>query len=461
MLLSLGAGGVLALCFPPVGLSFLQPLCLAALIFLLQGVTVRQAFYIGVAFGMAAYGGGLFWLSNLFGVAAISLCAILSLFPALFAALLVWMQRRLPGVPVWLLAAFLWTGVEYYRSELFVLNFGWMGLGYGVVNTPVLAAFASVFGSYGLTFVIVALGALLAMSIQHSTIRAWGLYGLWLVLFVIPLPPSHPEHPLHVRLVQAISEDDQSYFSLSCPSPGHPVDVIVWPEYSFVSDPTRQPALWQKLTGLARQDRAYLLFGAKDQFDPTDEAGFRNTAYLIGPDGRLVGRHVKNHPVHFIRDGVAGTDSRAIPTPLGRLGVAICFDMDYPDVARRLAADGAAVFLVPNDDPPEWGPVQRAQHRLMFQMRAAECGRWLARADVAGGTSIVAPTGQEVAHVQTLEPTMLEASVGRNQDRTLFVRGGWLFGPFCLFATLALWLWLFLRNGFHLSKALNRASFGR
>lgn len=449
LLLSLGMGAVLAVCFPPVGQSFLLPIGVAALIWLLEGLSRRKAFYVGFACGMVWFCSDLFWLSNLFGMAAISLCAILALFPALFAVLFVWLRRRLPRFPVWLLAALVWTGVEYYRSEPFFLNFGWLGLGYGVVNVPVLAAFASWFGSYGLTFAIVALGALLATSVSQgrkAALRACGLYGLWLLLFLVPMPTPKPANPLHVRLVQANSEDDESLFALSRLSPGHAVDVLVWPEYSFVSDPTRQPQLWQKLTRLAQDSHAYLLFGAKDQFDPTDDAGYRNTAYLIDPNGRLAGKHVKNHPVHFVRDGVAGTEARALSTPLGRLGVAICFDMDYPDVARRLAADGAEVFLVPNDDPQEWGPVQRVQHRLLFQMRAVECGRWLARADVAGGTSVAAPTGQEVARVSTTEPTVLEVSLGRESGKTFYVRGGWRFGQFCWLTLLMLWGWILLRD---------------
>ena len=150
---------------------------------------------------------------------------------------------------------------------------------------------------------------------------------------------------------------------------------------------------------------------------------------------------MKNHPVHFIRDGVAGTQARAIATPLGRLGVAICFDMDYPDVARQLAQDGACAFLVPNDDPPEWGPTQREQHRLLFQMRAAECGRWLARADIAGGTSAAAPTGQEIARVRTTEPAALDVVIGREYGKTVYVRGGWRFGPLCLLTSVLLCAW--------------------
>jgi apolipoprotein N-acyltransferase len=446
-------------CFPPLSLPFLLPLGVAALLVALHGMTGRQGFYVGFVFGTTWFLGDLFWLSNLFGMAALSLCAILAVFPACFAALYIWLRPRLPRVPAWLLAPLIWTGIEYYRSEPFVLNFGWLGLGYGVVNVPMLAAYASWFGAYGLTFAIVALGAALSAGFLKSgeirkspkegrkaTLCAAVLYGFWLLLCVIPISPPPPVHPLRVRLVQANSEDDESLFRLSRVGVSERADVIVWPEYSFVSDPTRAPRLWRQLTRVAQDNHVFLLFGAKDQFDPKEDAAFRNTAYLLDPNGVLIGRHVKNHPVHFIRDGVAGSKATAISTSLGKFGVAICFDMDYPDVARRLVADGAQVFLVPNDDPPEWGPIQRMQHRLLFQMRAAECGRWLARADVAGGTSVAAPTGQETARVHTTQPTNLDVTVGRLANKTVFVRGGWRFGSLCFLAVMALWAGALLRT---------------
>ena len=448
LLLACGVGAMLAVCFPPVGLYFLLPFGVAGLLGLLRGLTTRHAFYVGMACGTVWFCGDLFWLTRLFGAAALSLCALLALFPALFAALFVSLRARLPQVPAWLLAPLLWTGIEYYRSELFALKFGWLGLGYGVVNAPLLAHVASCVGCYGLSFAIVLSGVVLSAMCADAAAgtpagpRFWRVgvaLAVWLALCLIPLAPPAPAHPLRVRLVQANSEDEESFYHLSRLAPRQPTDVIVWPEYSFVTDPDRTPKLWPKIRRVAQENHAYLLFGAKDQFDPGDEAGFRNTAFLLDPNGALIGRHVKNHPVHFIRDGVAGTEARAIPTPLGRMGVAICFDMDYPDVARRLTQDGATVFLVPNDDPPEWGPIQRVQHRLLFQMRAVECGRWLGRADVAGGTSVSAPTGQEIARVTTTQPAILDARLGRETGRTWYIRGGWRFGPLCLCASVILW----------------------
>ena len=302
LLLGVVVGLAQALCFPPVGLAFLLPLCVTALMLLLTGLDIKWAFRLGFLYGLAWFLGDLFWLSNIFGPAALSLCAILAFFIGLFATVFGWLRARLPQIPAWLLAAVLWTGIEYFRSELFVLKFGWMGLGYCMVDAPMPARCASWFGCYGVTFLIVAIAAALAGDILRGRKGArWGhlVYAAFLVIYSIPLPPPAIEHPIRLRLVQASSEDEESLFSLSKPVAGAPVDVIVWPEYSFVSDPTCQPQLWAKLTRVAHDNNAYFLFGAKDEFDPADPAGYYNTAFLLDPAGQLVGRHVKNHTVHF------------------------------------------------------------------------------------------------------------------------------------------------------------------
>jgi apolipoprotein N-acyltransferase len=438
------AGAAVAAAFPPYHLPALMPFGIAGLIHVLRNTTKREAFYAGLCYGVACFLLTLFWLFNVFGLPSISLIAIASFFPALFALFYSWLTARYVKWPVWLLAPIAWVGVEYYRSELFALNFGWIGLGYGVVNSGPLAGMASVVGSYGVSFLIVMTAAILTLLARKADRSRWMnalvVTALWLGLVYWPSSDRQPNRPLRVRLVQADAEDVEAFVSLSEPEPGNPVDVIVWPEYSFVSDPSRQPKLWGKLQSVARENRAHFIFGAEDQFDTSNPNGYRNTAFVLDPEGRCIGKHVKNHLVHFVRDGKKGTEAKAIPTTLGRLGVGICFDMDYPDVARRLVTDGAEVLLVPNMDPKEWGPVQQAQHRLMFQMRAAETGRWLARADVAGGTSVAAPNGREVARVRTSASAKLEAVVGRETGQTWFLRGGWRFGQACFAALMALWL---------------------
>jgi apolipoprotein N-acyltransferase len=442
MLLGLAAGSLFALSFPPYNLPILLPIAVASLLWLLNNATVREAFYIGLFCGISYFGGTLYWLGNIFYQATIPLCVIVALFPALFSALYVWLNRRLPLLPLWVVAAITWTAIEVYRSELFVLNFGWMGLGYGVARFPALASGAAWFGSYGLTFGIVALGAFMikpASNKKRFYMRSIGLLLFWLALFILPhIEPVIKSH-LNVRLVQAMV-DERAFFQLSrSPSVIKP-DIIVWTEYALKEDPELNPKLWQELQQLARESKSCLIFGGEHTLNEKFYT-YENSAYVLDPNGELIGRHVKNHTVHLFKDGKPGTQARAFNTPFGKIGIGICFDMDYPDVARKLVQDGAEVLLIPNMDPDEWGSAQHEQHRLIFQMRAIECGRWLARADVAGGTSVVSPSGKEVARVHTNQETFLDASVGREKYLTPYVQGGWRFSQACLLAFGILFLW--------------------
>ena len=438
VLLGLGSGALLALSFPPYNLPLLLPAGIAVLVAALRGATVREGMYTGLACGFIYFGATLFWLFNIFSQGAITLIAIAASFPAIFGGLFAWIIGRLPRIPVWLIASIAWSGIEYLRSEVFWLNFGWMGLGYGVAGFQIANLIVPIFGSYGMTFVIVLFGAIAAASQAKAMRLTLLLILVYCFVFLGPRRPLKPKLPIFVHMVQSYSDDEDGFIKGSKPAPGIRRDVILWPEYSFTTDPQKDAKLWTQFQDIARDNRCILIFGAKDQFDQNDDAAYRNTAFVMDETGTVVAKHVKNHTVHFVRDGVRGTEAKAIPTRLSRIGVAICFDMDYPDVARRLVQDGAEVYLVPNDDPLEWGLVQREQHRLMFAMRAIECGRWLARADVAGGTSVTAPNGMEAARVNTTGEASLDAQVGRSDKKTLYVRGGWRFGQGCLVGLLVL-----------------------
>ena len=437
--MAIAAGLLMAASFPPYRIPLLLPFGFALLLHALDVPSVKAAARLAFACGLVYFGATIFWLGNLFGVGAISLIAIAANFPLLFGWCFAMAKARIHGTAVWFIAPVLWTGIEYFRSEPFPLNFGWMGFGYAVVGSPLACKLASIVGGYGVTFVIAALGtAIYRAVVSRNYLLLGGAASLWVAVLLMPQPSAVIERPLKVRLVQANSEDDESHFRHSESTQAFIPDVILWPEYSFVSDPTLNSKLWAKLADVAKENKALFIYGAKETINPNDEAAFHNTAYVMDQTGVVIGKHYKNHPVHFIRDGVPGTQAKAIPTPLGRIGVGICFDMDYPDVARRLAQDGAEVFLIPNDDPPEWGNVQRAQHALLFRMRAAENGKWLARADVAGGTSAVAPDGREIAHIATEEPGKLDVVIGRNKTRTLYSLGGWVFGPLCFVCSVLL-----------------------
>ena len=78
-----------------------------------------------------------------------------------------------------------------------------------------------------------------------------------------------------------------------------------------------------------------------------------NAAVVIGGSGTLLGTYHKTHPFggeRADRGGwvTPGDDVLVVDTPLGRIGVIICFDGDYPELARITAIRGAEILCRPS-----------------------------------------------------------------------------------------------------------------
>ena len=129
-----------------------------------------------------------------------------------------------------------------------------------------------------------------------------------------------------------------------------------------------------------------------------------NSAVLFDPEGRLIGHYRKQflpaQDQHWFSVGDLGNP--VIETPLGRIGLLVCFDGRIPEVARCLAAQGAEIIL----DMANFFVMGQAD--LFVPARAMENGVWILAATKAGversiyypgGSLIVAPTGEVRARI--------------------------------------------------------------
>ena len=429
-LLAAAAGALLSMAFPPCRFVFAIPIALAVLLALLEQASPRHGFAIGICFGYTSAAITLFWLTRLFGSASISLWAIAACWPALFGAGVAWCSTRRALVPPWLAAPLVWTALEVLREQVVWPRTSVGGIAYAALAGATVWPAAAVAGSYGVSFLLVLLACGIR-GIRRRPLIGIAALAVWSLLCILPRHPMRPVHPVVIRLVQAQSEADGAHFALSAVPAPRKIDAIVWSEYSFMSDPRWNPKLWTRLRALAAGDRALFVFGAKDVPDRSTDAYF-NAAFVIGPDGVLLGIHHKNHPVPMFRDGTPGSDARVFTAPFGRAGVAICYDLDSPDVSLRLARGGAQLLLAPSDNPGTWGKVQNAQQRQILRMRSAETGLWLAAADTAGSTFACDAHGVVVGRVSSSAPCVIDVLMAAVHRKTLFVRGGWMFGWLCL-----------------------------
>ena len=108
-----------------------------------------------------------------------------------------------------------------------------------------------------------------------------------------------------------------------------------------------------------------------------------NTAALYGPDGARIGAYRKVHLWAPLGEVEHMTPGHTLPTfdlPWGRLALAICYDLRFPELWRRYADAGAQLVLI----PAEW-PVRRVEHwRLFLRARAVENQFFVAGCNRAG-----------------------------------------------------------------------------
>jgi apolipoprotein N-acyltransferase len=372
--------------------------------------------------GSVACGVTLHWLERIFGFGMVPLVAILAFFSGLFGLGYVHLPpfRSRP----WLHAvavATLWTAIEFFRAELFVLRFPWVTP--GVAFGPNLLS--PVVGVYGVSFVVVLAMAVLAdRRIGH--VRMTPVAAV-LLLGILRPGPVEPQagRALHVLLVQSEASQLDRYLSLTRGWTGGEVNLVVWPEYALPYDVRARPSEYAAVCSLAPVDGPALLVGTQTATGP-GERDWRNTALWL-EDGRATGEYYKNRTVHFFNDGIAGVRPVPLKTKLGRVGTPICFDCDFSGVVRRLTLEGAEFLAVPSFDAREWSVLQHRQHAELFRLRAAENRRWLACAASSGRTQIIDPNGHVRAALPLMEEGVLAGRIGRETRRTVFTQVGWLF----------------------------------
>ena len=146
----------------------------------------------------------------------------------------------------------------------------------------------------------------------------------------------------------------------------------------------------------------------------TDDADgrFANRSFLIGPDGEIAARYDKIHMFDVAvtetetfreSDGFRpGARAVMVPTPIGRVGLSVCYDVRFPHLYRRLAKAGAEILTV----PAAFSPVTGAAHwEVLLRARAIETGCYvLAPAQTGTHASSRGPARQTHGHSMVVAP---------------------------------------------------------
>jgi apolipoprotein N-acyltransferase len=487
VLLAIGSGVALGLSFPNYNLYLLAWIAMGMLVLASAGAPLKEAPLYGFLHGQVFYPVCLPWVDTvmkqygnidpwiaagfvgLIGFIGGLICTIFSTGVAL--------ASKKSKLLACLLAPFLWTTLEYFRTNIPIIGSSWDLSGYPAARSMALLQITSVTGIYGLCFLIAAYGSLVAYAILANTRRVWSVAGICtLVLLAVSIgcayliPQATPHYVAH--LVQTNFPQSESYPSdwlqvhageldqlehISVDAAHSIPGIVIWPEvpapFSFT-----EAAFAERAERIAREAQNYFLIGVVDwKKDPSGKWLASNSAVLLNPQGQRVYSYDKIHLLPFgeyvplrgwltfakrltadISDFTPGSQYTVAQVPDGKFGTFICYEAIFPSEVRRFTATGAQLLITISNDGWFGRSSAAEQHMAMARVRAVENRRWLLRDTNNGYTESIDPYGRTAAQFPLDIRGQLDAPYDFRSDMTPYARFGDWFSWLCVIVAIAI-----------------------
>jgi len=394
----------------------------------------RSGFWIG---SLAALGtlywtvlpvhdyGGLAWPLAL-PIPAL-LAMVLGLYTAGYAAVVRFAQPRLSPWLFGPLAGLAFAALEMARGTWFT-GFPWLTLSAALAPWPATIQGAAFIGAYGLSGLCACLATWLVLPGPISK------QGLVAVLAGIGLlvagnqrlaTPPERDGSVHVTIVQgnvdqsrkwdpaAQSETVDNYLDLTRQAmKDTPTDLVVWPETAMPFYYQDHGLLSERLETFVATAKVPLLFGAPAYGrEKNGDLVLHNRAYLLPPDG-VTAYYDKEHLVPFgeyvplgniltfvhkmvsgVGDFRPGRQEKPLQDGKLALGVLICYEAIFPELAQQRVQAGANLLINISNDAWFGDSAAPRQHLDLALLRAVEQGRAIIRGTNTGISAAIDPRG--------------------------------------------------------------------
>jgi apolipoprotein N-acyltransferase len=488
-ILAATTGVLLTASFPRIGWEFLAWIAFVPLFYSIKDAPPRASFSLGFLAGLVHYTTLLYWIASVihhYGRLPGVLCAVilmllviyLSLYPALFAMVI--SQLRARSLPCYLAAPFFWTALEYVKS-FFLSGFPWENLGHSQYDRLHLIQVSDILGVYGLTALIMAVNAVLFeawISISKNRVFVWRpiltvalviavllTYGTWRIGKIDAAAEAAPKRA--IALVQGNIEQAQKwlpsfqhetlkrYGTLSSAASKTGPDLIIWPETALPFYFLHHEDLTRESLEIVRTCGAYFVLGSPSFRKTGQEIRFYNSAYLVDPFGKAVGKYDKVHLVPYgeyvplkryfpflgkmveaVGDFEAGRKGQVLLWGGVKIGVLICFEAIFPELSRSMVQNGAQLLINITNDA--WFGKSSApyQHLSMVVFRAVENHVPVARAANTGISAFVDPVGRLLDETPLFEQATRTRLLPVMNHKSFYARHGDIFAVGCTLISL-------------------------
>jgi apolipoprotein N-acyltransferase len=243
----------------------------------------------------------------------------------------------------------------------------------------------------------------------------------------------------------------------------------VWPETAapfFFQDTNKMQS---EILDVARISENWLLFGSPSyQRDCDGDAAclsFLNSAFLLSPQGKILGRYDKVHLVPYgeyvplrkmfpfinklvigVGDFRSGEGYNPLTMNDHKLGVLICYEGIFPEASRAYKKKGADLLVNITNDAWFGSTSAPYQHLSMTVFRAVENRLYIVRSANTGISAIIDPTGRIVAQTELFERTALRDAIKFINNKTFYSVYGDVFVLICMTTLVCCIIISFLRR---------------
>jgi apolipoprotein N-acyltransferase len=486
VLLAIGSGAALGLAFPNYNFYLLAWVAMGMLVLASAGAPLKEAPLYGFLHGQVFYPVCLPWVDtvmrqygNIDPWIAAAFVGLIGFIGGLICTVFstgVALASRKSKLLACAIAPFLWTSLEYFRTNIPIIGSSWDLSGYPAAHSLALLQITSVTGIYGLCFLIAAYGSLVAYAVLSRSRRVWLIAaGVTAVLVAVAaagpylVPTAMPHYVAH--LVQTNFPQSESYPAdwltvhageldqlekISVDAAKQEPGLIVWPEvpapFSFL-----EPPFADRAARIARDADNYFLVGVVDWKNVGGKWLASNSAVLLNPAGQRIYSYNKIHLLPFgeyvplrgwltfakrltadISDFTPGSMYSVGQIPQGKFGAFICYEAIFPSEVRRFTASGAQLLITISNDGWFGRSSAPEQHMFMARVRAVENRRWLLRDTNNGYTESIDPYGRTAAQLAIDMRGQLTAPYDFRSDLTPYVRFGDWFSWLCIVVTFVL-----------------------
>lgn len=356
------------------------------------------------------------------------------------------LRNRRAGIFIFPLAMTLMEWIQYTFTPLA----SWGAAAYTQVDTPAIMQSLSLFGMPGLSFLIYCVNITIAYFIIDKSQNLFTIKLLFIIVITVLIYGvvriniynfSHKETvtvaavgtdsnvsglPLPSKSINKAVRD--SLFSRTIRAAAFGAKLVVWNEASTFVLPTEELDWKHSVTKLCR-DHKITLYAAYVIPVSQSPLKYKNKYLFVNSNGQIEYEYNKHEPVPG-EPAIKGTEilkvNRVDETKVG--GV-ICYDYDFPYLAKNLGKLNADIVAVPSSDWKGIDPV----HTKMASFRSIEQGHSIVRSTRFGLSAAINPIGDMVAQMSSYDKNnkIMVAQLPVNAVKTVYSMIGDFFIYLC------------------------------